>query len=60
MLQEDGHIKNIYRCLGFLANSLFTFDDFWGSLGYSIFEKSRSDANNTRSRLPLRLPFRFL
>ena len=63
MLQEAGHIKNIYyiySCFDFAAHSMFTFDEFWGSLGTSIFEKSRSAANNTRSRLPFRLSFRFL
>ena len=31
---------------------MLTFDEFWGSLGTSIFGKSSSAANNTRSRLP--------
>ena len=43
----------------FLAHSMFTSDVCWGSLGTSIFGNSSSAANNTRSRLPSRLSFRF-
>ena len=32
---------------------MFTFDEFWGSLGISISGNSSSAANNTRSRLSL-------
>ena len=39
---------------------MFTSDVCWGSLGTSIFGNSSSAANNTRSRLPSRLSFRFL
>ena len=52
-----------YSCFDhsdFLAHSMFTFDVCWGSLGTSIFGNSSSAANNTRSRLPSRLSFRFL
>ena len=42
------------------AHSMFTFDVCWGSLGTSIFGNSSPVANNTRSRLPSRLSFRFL
>ena len=56
MLQEAGHIKNIYSCFDFPAHSMFTFDDFWGNCVSSIFGKSSSNVNNTRPRLP----FRFL
>ena len=35
------------------------FDVCWGSLGASIFGNSSSAANNTRSKLPSRLSFRF-
>ena len=63
MLQEAGHIKNIYyiySCFDFPAHSMFTYDVFWASLGTSIFMKSNLAAINTRSRLPSRLSFRFL
>ena len=50
----------LYSCFDFLAHSIFTFDEFSGSLGTSIFGNSISAANNTRSRLPSRLSFRFL
>ena len=63
MLQEAGHIKNIYyiySCFNFPAHLMFTFDEFGGSLDTIVFGKSRSAANNTRSRLPSRLSFRFL
>ena len=33
----------------FPAHSIFTFDEFWGSLGTSIFRKSSLAANNIRS-----------
>ena len=52
-----------YSCFNysdFLANSVFTFDVCWGSLGTSIYENSSLAANNTRSRLPSRLSFCFL
>ena len=50
-----------YRCFDFPAHTVFTFDVFWvGSLGNSIFGSPSSAAKNTRSRLPSRLPFRFL
>ena len=39
---------------------MFTFDEFWGSLGTNIFRNSSCTSNNTRSRLTPRLPFRFL
>ena len=39
---------------------MLIFDVFWSSLGTSIFGNSSSAANNTRSRLPSRLSFRFL
>ena len=39
---------------------MFTFHVFWGSLGTINFGNSSSAANNTRSRLPSRLSFRFL
>ena len=58
MLQEAGHIKNSY--FDFPAHSRFIFDEFWGSLGTSIFGKWSSAASNTRSWLPSRLSFRFL
>ena len=54
MLQEAGHIKNIYyiySCFDFPAHSMFTFHESRGSMGTSIFGKSSSTANNTRSRL---------
>ena len=63
MLQESGHIKNIYyiySCFDFPAHSMFTFDEFLGSLGTSISGKSSSVTNNARSRPPSRLSFRFL
>ena len=52
-----------YSCFDhfdFPAHSVFRFDLCWGSLGTSIFRNSSSAANNTRSRLPFRLSFRFL
>ena len=52
-----------YSCFDhsdFPAHSMFTFDVCWGSLGTSIFGNSSSAANNTQSRLPSRLSFRFL
>ena len=52
-----------YSCFGysdFPAHSMFTSDVCWDSLGTSIFGNSSSAANNTRSRLPSRLSFRFL
>ena len=58
MFQEAGHIKNSY--FDFAAHSRFIFEEFWGSLGTSIFGKSSSAANDTRSWLPSRLSFRFL
>ena len=39
---------------------MFIFVEFWGSLGASIFGNSSLVANNTRSRLPSRISFRFL
>ena len=62
MVQEAGHIKNtvVLQITDFPAHSMFTFDEFFGSLGTSIFRNSSSAANNTRSRLPFRLSFRFL
>ena len=39
---------------------MFTFDEFWGSLGNSIFGNSSSAANNGQSRLPSRFSFPFL
>ena len=39
MLQEAGHIKNIYYIYSYFdfpAHSMFTFDEFRGSLGTSI------------------------
>ena len=39
---------------------MFTFDEFGGSQGTSIFGNSSSAANNTRARLPSWLSFRFL
>lgn len=57
MLQEAGHIKNSY--FDFPAHSRFIFDEFWGSLGTSIFGKWSSAASNTRSWLPSRLSLRF-
>ena len=39
---------------------MFTFDEFWGNLGTNIFRNSSCASNNTRSRLPPRLPLRFL
>ena len=63
MPQEAGHIKNIYfmySCCDSPTHSMLTFDEFRGSLGTSIFVKSSSAANNTLSRLPSRLSFRFL
>ena len=44
---------------GTLWHSVFTFDVCWGSLGTSIWGHSSSIANNTQSRLPSRLSFRF-
>ena len=58
MLQEAGHKE--YSCFDFPAHSMFTFDEFSGSLGTSIFGNSSSATNNTRSRLPSTLSFRFL
>ena len=58
MFQEAGHIKNSY--FDFAAHSRFIFEEFWGSLGTSIFGKSSSAANDTRSWLPSRQSFRFL
>ena len=52
-----------YSCFDhsdFPAHSMFTSDVCWGSLGTSIFGNSSSAANNTWSRLPSRLFFRFL
>ena len=49
-----------YSCFDFLAHSMFSFDVFWDSLGTSIFGNSSSVTNNSRSRLPTRLSFRFL
>ena len=46
-----------YSCFDFPAYSMFTFDEFCGSLGTSIF--GSSSPNNTRSRLPSRLSFRY-
>ena len=39
---------------------MFTSDVCWGSLSTSIFGNLSSAANNTRSRLPSKLSFRFL
>ena len=44
----------------FRARSMFTFDVCWGSLVTIIFGNSSLAANNTWSRLPSRLFFRFL
>ena len=62
MLQEAGHTKNtvVLQITDFPAHSMFTFDEFFGSPGTSIFGNLSSAANNTRSRLPFRLSFRFL
>ena len=52
-----------YSCFDhsdFPAHSMFTFDVCWGSLGTSIFGNSSLAANNTQSRLPSRISFRFL
>ena len=38
---------------------MFTFDEFWGSVGTSIFGNSSSAANNSRLRLPSKLSFCF-
>ena len=58
MLKEAGRRKN--TMLWFSS----TFDVYirctWGCLGTSIFENLSSVANNTRSRPPSRLSFRFL
>ena len=43
----------------FSTYSVFIFDEFWGSLGTSIFGNSSSTVNNTWSRLPSRLSFCF-
>ena len=54
---------NEYSCFDhshFAVYSMFTFNVCWGSLGTSIFGNSSSAANNTRSKLPSRLSFRFL
>ena len=45
-----------YSCSAYPAHSMFTFDEFWGILGLSIFRNSSSVANNTQSRLSSRLP----
>ena len=49
-----------YSCFDFPAHSIFKFDVFWGSLDTSFFGNSSPAANNSRSRLPSRLSFRFL
>ena len=46
-----------YSCSAYPAHSVFTFDEFWGILGLSIFRNSSSVANNTQSRLSSRIPF---
>ena len=53
-------ISNSYSCFDFSVPSMFTFDVCWGSLGTSIFGNSSSAANNTGTRVPSRLSFRFL
>ena len=47
-------------CFDFPVHSIFTFDVFWVSLSPIIIGNSSSAANNTRTRLPSRLFFRFL
>ena len=52
-----------YSCFeysDFPADSMFTSDVYWDSLGTSILGNSSSAGSNTRSRLPSRLSFRFL
>ena len=44
--------------IDFPADSVFTFDVCWSSLGTSIFGNSSSATNNTWCRLPSRLSFR--
>ena len=39
---------------------MFNFDEFWGSLGASIFQSSGSVANNAESLLSSRLSVRFM
>ena len=58
-LQEVGHINN-NSCFDFQVLSMFTFDVLYGNMGTSIFGNLSSTANNTRTRLPSRLSFRFL
>ena len=48
-----------YSSFDFPAHSLFTFDEVCGSFGTSFFGNESSTVNNTRSRLPSRLSFRF-
>ena len=60
VLQEAGHIKSTVVLIFPRIHSVFTSDVCWSSLGTSIFEKSGSAVNNTRSRPPPKLSFRIL
>ena len=40
-----------YSCFDFPVHSVFTFVEFWGGLGTTIFRNSSSAGNNTRCRL---------
>ena len=60
MLQESSWSHKEYSCFDFAELSMFTFDEFWGCLGTSIFRNSSSAANNTRSKIPSWLSYRSL
>ena len=58
VLEEADHINNIVALVsGTFSNNIWCT---WCNLDTSIFGNSSSIGNNTRSRLPSRLPFRFL